>query len=167
MNYKAIIDRALVLATEGHYGQKRKGGEPYITHPIAVANIAAELLNHPARWIEIFLTGESDRNALEMVMRVLALGHDLEEDTDMTAEFYINNLVVDAGLDTGLADIMIASLKRLNKNNYPTYLDYILGVKLDPWARLPKIADLTHNISNLDKGSLKEKYELSKYILEN
>ena len=39
----AIIERAYAVADKAHDGQKRQSGEPYITHPLAVAQILAEL----------------------------------------------------------------------------------------------------------------------------
>ncbi len=39
----AVISRAYAVAKEKHEGQKRQSGEPYITHPLAVAQILAEL----------------------------------------------------------------------------------------------------------------------------
>ncbi|MCL1898092.1 MAG: HD domain-containing protein, partial [Micrococcales bacterium] len=38
-----LVERAYVLADKAHAGQMRKSGEPYITHPVAVATILAEL----------------------------------------------------------------------------------------------------------------------------
>lgn len=37
------IVRAFEIAEQAHRGQKRKSGEPYITHPVAVAEILGEL----------------------------------------------------------------------------------------------------------------------------
>ena len=39
----AVVERAYLVAEQAHEGQKRKSGEPYITHPIAVAQILADL----------------------------------------------------------------------------------------------------------------------------
>lgn len=39
----SVIERAYIVAEQAHDGQKRKSGEPYITHPIAVAQILADL----------------------------------------------------------------------------------------------------------------------------
>src|SRR5699024_4466692 len=39
----SIIDRAYQVAQRAHTGQYRKSGDPYITHPVAVATILAEL----------------------------------------------------------------------------------------------------------------------------
>ena len=42
-----LIERAYGVAAQWHSGQKRKSGDPYITHPLAVATILAELgMNH-------------------------------------------------------------------------------------------------------------------------
>ena len=39
----SVIERAYTVAERAHEGQKRRSGEPYITHPIAVAQILADL----------------------------------------------------------------------------------------------------------------------------
>src|SRR4051812_1144115 len=39
----ALISRAYETAADAHTGQTRKSGEPYVTHPVAVAKIVAEL----------------------------------------------------------------------------------------------------------------------------
>src|SRR5690606_14288534 len=39
----AVIERAYEVAAQAHKGQKRQSGEPYITHPVAVAQILADL----------------------------------------------------------------------------------------------------------------------------
>ena len=44
-----LIKRAFVIARDAHEGQFRSSGEPYITHPVAVASIIAEMhLDHEA-----------------------------------------------------------------------------------------------------------------------
>ena len=62
-----LVKRAFVVARDAHEGQTRSSGEPYITHPVAVAGIIAEMkLDH------------------EAVMA--ALLHDVIEDTPYTEE---------------------------------------------------------------------------------
>src|SRR3954469_2944218 len=39
----SLIERAYTVAEQAHRGQKRRSGEPYITHPVAVAQIIADL----------------------------------------------------------------------------------------------------------------------------
>jgi GTP pyrophosphokinase len=45
----ALVERAYAVAAHWHHGQKRKSGHPYITHPVAVARIVADLgMDHQA-----------------------------------------------------------------------------------------------------------------------
>ncbi|WP_214103430.1 HD domain-containing protein [Acrocarpospora catenulata] len=68
-----LLERAYAVAAYWHRGQRRHSGEPYITHPVAVATATAEL-------------------SLGLELRCAALLHDLLEDTDcpestLTEEF--------------------------------------------------------------------------------
>ena len=63
----ALIERAYAAAEQAHDGQKRKSGEPYITHPVAVAQILADLGIGPKTI-------------------AAALLHDTVEDTDYTLD---------------------------------------------------------------------------------
>jgi hypothetical protein len=53
------------------------------------------------------------------------------------------------------------------KKGEEDYVDYLFRVKTHKWARMVKIADLTHNMSDLAPGNLRDKYSISKYFLEN
>jgi GTP pyrophosphokinase len=63
----SILSRAYVLAESSHRGQMRKSGEPYITHPLAVTLILAEL-------------------GAETTTLTASLLHDTVEDTDVTLD---------------------------------------------------------------------------------
>jgi len=63
----ALLQRAYDVADEKHAGQKRKSGDPYITHPLAVAAILAEL-------------------GMDTTTLVAALLHDTVEDTGYSLE---------------------------------------------------------------------------------
>ncbi len=63
----SVIERAFDAAARAHAGQKRKSGDPYITHPVAVASILAELGMTPPTL-------------------AAALLHDTVEDTDYTLD---------------------------------------------------------------------------------
>src|SRR5690606_14343872 len=63
----ALLQRAYDVAEEKHRGQLRKSGDPYITHPLAVATILAEL-------------------GMDTTTLVAALLHDTIEDTDYSLE---------------------------------------------------------------------------------
>ncbi|NEK65468.1 MAG: HD domain-containing protein, partial [Xanthomonas perforans] len=62
-----ILRRAWEVGASAHAGQTRKSGEPYITHPVAVAGVLAEL-------------------GLDMESLIAAILHDTIEDTPLTRE---------------------------------------------------------------------------------
>ena len=64
-NDEEILKKAYLYASEGHLNQKRASGEPYITHPLQVANYLADL-------------------SMDIETVVSAILHDLIEDTDVT-----------------------------------------------------------------------------------
>lgn len=64
---QAAIERAFALGQKAHLGQKRKSGEPYFTHPVAVAHILADL--------------GGDRDTI-----IAGLLHDTVEDTPITID---------------------------------------------------------------------------------
>ena len=142
-----IREKALEFATAAHQGQKRKDGKDYITHPIAVAEIAVKLakesfgITHPARLDSIF---------------VISLLHDVIEDTPATLD--------DIGHSFGL--IVALGVKKLTRTT-ETYFDFIISLtKYDELAaKIVKLADLRHNMSDLNEGTLKDKYRFAEYIL--
>ena len=87
----ALIDRAVDYAREKHKDQKRKDGSPYIIHPLAVAEIVAEI-------------------GLDTDAILGALLHDCIEDTDSTYDdiarvFPMFPLTVD-GLEEGMKKLL-------------------------------------------------------------
>lgn len=153
-----LYSAALLIAMEGHKGQLRKDGRAYITHPIAVAgNIIKLFPKYAAGW---------PRETL--IIQAVALVHDLEEDTHIDNKEFIRRLL-SSGIelsDKEQINIMEA-LNVLNKNNHSSYLKYILACRENEIARMVKLADLMHNLSDLEKGSLKDKYQLAYHILDN
>lgn len=108
---------ALAFARKKHQGQMRHGGEEYITHPMAVAEI-------------LYKKDLPDEYVLA------ALFHDLLEDTDATEE-EISAL--------GGEDVLLA-VKLLTKEKGYSMSDYIEGIKKNPLAREVKAADRLHNL---------------------
>lgn len=111
------VQRALNFATQKHKGQKRIGGDDYITHPVAVC----EMLKKQGY-------GED--------FQVTALFHDLLEDTNAT-EVEI--------LEYGNHDILTA-VKLLTKEKDYDMKKYVEGIKGNQIAFVVKCADRLHNL---------------------
>lgn len=140
-----IIERAFHFAKEAHKGIRRRSGEPYILHPIAVAKIASQ---------EIGLGSTSI---------CAALLHDVVEDTDVTLE----------ELAQEFPKAVIDVLKLLTHKEDVPYFDYVRAIKANPIAVRIKLADIAHNSDqsrcpNLTPEQLRyfrNKYETAKAIL--
>ena len=117
MTARERYDRALAFAMKKHEGQFRIGGEPYITHPVAVAELIRE-------------TG------LGLDYQITALFHDLLEDTDASEEEI---------LELGGSQVLEA-VKLLTKEKGYSMADYIAGIKANPMAFAVKAADRLHNL---------------------
>ena len=117
MDDSGMLQRALAFAKAKHNGQKRIGGDDYITHPIAVCEIVK-------------------RQGFGESYQITALFHDLLEDTDATeAEI----------LKYGSPEILEA-VKRLTKKKGYKMEEYICAIKQNPIAFAVKAADRLHNL---------------------
>ncbi len=111
------FEKALAFATEKHQGQTRKGGEPYIMHPVAVAQLLKEQ--------------DCDEDT-----QICGLFHDLLEDTDATEEEicqYGNEAILEA-------------VRLLTKQKGYRMAVYIAAIKANPMAKAVKAADRLHNL---------------------
>ena len=117
MPYSERVEKALSFATEKHKGQKRIGGDDYITHPVAVCEKVKNLG-----------FGED--------YQITALFHDLLEDTDATEEEI---------LKYGSSEILEA-VKLLTKEKGYVMSEYIGAIKANPIAFAVKAADRLHNL---------------------
>ena len=144
------LDTALDFAKKAHDGQTRKigtdKGKPYIIHPFRV--FQRILKKGIVEGIE--------------VIGPAALLHDSIEDG------YINGVKVTAQtlLDAGFSQDVVDTVSALSRDkNKETYFDFIMRVKKNYYAVIVKLADLEDNMSDLEEGSLKDKYRLAHYIL--
>ena len=108
----------MAFATQKHEGQTRKLGEPYITHPVAVAEMMVE-------------------KGLSEDYVIAALFHDLLEDTDATEKE-----ISDIG-----GEVVLEAVKLLTKTPDYQMDSYIAKIKQNPIARAVKAADRLHNLS--------------------
>ena len=111
------VKRAIEFATQKHKGQKRIGGNDYISHPIAVYEMVK-------------------KQGYDEDFQITALFHDLLEDTNATEEeilFY------------GSQNVLTA-VKLLTKEKGYDMKTYIDGIKANPIAFAVKSADRLHNL---------------------
>ena len=153
-----IRHKVLEFATKAHEGQTRwDKAIPYITHPIAVAELASKSREY--RYL-------NSQGKLELY--IVCACHDIAEDCDITLdqiEEFLRSLDPKREyFDTGA---VIHALDKITKteDDKGNYLGYILRVKSSYLSKICKIFDLQHNMSDLKKGSMLDKYQLAHYIL--
>jgi guanosine-3',5'-bis(diphosphate) 3'-pyrophosphohydrolase len=137
---KILLRNAFEMAVEAHKTMRRKSGEPYILHPLAVAKICVE---------EIGLGIRSS---------ICALLHDTVEDTDITLddikrEFGEEIARIVDGL-TKISNVMDTNSSQQAEN----FKKILLTLTDDPRVILIKLADRIHNMRTLD--SLKREKQL-------
>jgi len=117
------LEDAIILATEAHKGQIDKAGEPYILHPLRV----------------MFSFAPYEREE-----RMVAVLHDVIEDTDLTAESLFN-----AGVPAEVVGAVVAmTFTALDKSAGMTYWEFIKDrVCKHPLARRVKRHDIADNMS--------------------
>lgn len=134
------IELAESIARQAHEGQTRWDKKtPYITHPEA---IVAALRFHGVTHEHMIAT---------------AWLHDVVEDTDIT----LRQLQ-----EMGVHSQVIGAVDAMTKRSGETYLERIKRARNNPIARVVKQEDIGHNLSDLKKGSMRDKYQLARYILE-
>jgi GTP pyrophosphokinase len=124
------VERAYLLAAEAHSEQKRKTGEPYIIHPIAVARIVAEELELGANPI------------------ITAFLHDVVEDTDYTIEQIRERFGDDVARLVG-AVTKQKKAKYQHSKQVDNFRQILESVSFDIHALLVKLADRLHNMRTL------------------
>jgi GTP pyrophosphokinase len=137
---RELLRTAFEMATEAHKTMRRKSGEPYILHPIAVAMIAA------------------DEIGLGVRSTICALLHDTVEDTDITLddikrEFGNEIAKIVDGL-TKIATVMDTNSSQQAEN----FKKILLTLTDDPRVILIKLSDRLHNMRTMD--SMKKEKQL-------
>ena len=124
-----LLQRAYEVAEERHADQLRRSGDPYITHPLAVANILAEL--------------EMDTTTL-----IAALLHDTVEDTGYTLEALTEEFGTEVGhLVDGVTKLDKVALGTAAEGE--TIRKMILAMARDPRVLVIKVADRLHNMRTM------------------
>lgn len=121
----ALIERAYAVAERAHEGQKRRSGEPYITHPVAVAQILADL-------------------GIGAKTLAAALLHDTVEDTEYTLDLVRHNFGDEVAM-------LVDGVTKLDKLKYgdsaqaETVRKMVVAMSKDIRVLVIKLADRLHN----------------------
>ena len=133
-----LIERSIGIALKSHKGQKDKAGLPYILHPLTVMN-------------KVTAADE----------KVVAVLHDVIEDTDITIEDLE---------EYEIPDFVIEAVDAISKRDDEEYMEYIKRCGENGIARRVKLADLEHNTQQdrikYVKASTLKRYQEAKLYLK-
>lgn len=144
-HHRELILKAYEFAKEKHKDQKRKTGEPYVVHPVSVANILAEL-------------------GMDAETVIAALLHDVLEDTDATYE------EVKERFGESVANL-VEGVTKIGKIKYKSdqvenYRKLILATAKDPRVIILKLADRLDNMRSLWVFGEEKRRRIAKETLE-
>jgi guanosine-3',5'-bis(diphosphate) 3'-pyrophosphohydrolase len=129
------IQRAYIYSAKQHEGQLRKSGEPYMVHPLSVAQIVVAM-------------------GLDESSICSALLHDTIEDTSTTAED-LNRLFGQevAGIVDGVTKLSGVNFKRKEGRQAESFRKFLMAMTKDIRVLLLKLADRLHNMRTLNHMS--------------
>ena len=117
------IEKAYLLAKEAHEGQKRHTGEPYITHPVAVATILAQMRMDPPTIMA-------------------AIMHDVIEDTYVEKQDFINQFGKEvADLVDGVTKLTQINFESHAQAQAENFRKMVMAMARDIRVILVKLAD--------------------------
>ena len=135
---------ALATAQMAHLGQKRRSGEPYLTHPVEVANIVN--MYYPE----------------DPVLCAAALLHDSLEDAlkmgNVTDNADMESLIAGSFGNPSVGERALSIVKSLTHSKGVEYSDYVLDLSSDPDVLKIKLSDMLHNLRSSPSDKQKEKY---------
>ena len=130
LNTDQII-KAYEYSKKAHEGQKRRSGEPYITHPLSVANILVDL--------------QMDQESI-----IVALLHDVVEDTGVSLEQIQKEFgSTVATLVDGVTKISKIDFRNIHQKQSENIRKMIVAMGKDVRVLLVKLADRLHNLRTL------------------
>jgi guanosine-3',5'-bis(diphosphate) 3'-pyrophosphohydrolase len=135
------LSKAYNFALEAHKNQKRVSGSPYVVHPVAVADILAEL-------------------KLDSATIITGLLHDTIEDTKTTYDVVLKEFGKEvADLVDGVTKISALEEKAAFNSQAENFRKLILATSKDIRVLLVKLADRLHNMRTIDafKSDVKKK----------
>jgi RelA/SpoT family (p)ppGpp synthetase len=145
---RAKVGRAFEFGALAHTGQTRASGQPYISHPVAVAAIIAEL-------------------RLDVESICAAILHDVIEDTPMGVEDIRKEFGEDvANIVDGVSKLDQLSFTNRGEAQVESFRKMMLAMIEDIRVILVKLSDRLHNMRTLDALAPEKRVRISKETLE-
>lgn len=142
------IEEAYILAKKAHEGQKRHTGEPYITHPVAVALILAGMRMDPATIMAAIL-------------------HDVIEDTSVEKQDLVKQFGKEvADLVDGVTKLTQIEFENRAQAQAENFRKMVMAMARDIRVILVKIADRLHNMKTIGCLSPEKRRRIAKETLE-
>ena len=142
------VQQAYEFGAAAHKGQKRLSGEPYISHPIAAANILADL--------------HVDAETI-----IAAILHDVIEDTPTAMEQLVEQFGREvADLVDGVTKLDQIKFKSRQEAQAESFRKMLLAMVRDIRVILVKLADRTHNMRTLDAMPLPKRRSIARETLD-
>ncbi len=143
-----LIARAYDFSAAVHKGQKRASGEPYLTHPVQVAGVIAEL-------------------KLDVPSVATALLHDTVEDTLTTLGEIEEKFGAEiAALVDGVTKISQISFTSREEKQAENFRKMLVAMARDIRVILVKLADRTHNMRTLESLSPERQHDIAQETLD-
>ncbi|MDD5168998.1 MAG: bifunctional (p)ppGpp synthetase/guanosine-3',5'-bis(diphosphate) 3'-pyrophosphohydrolase [Syntrophales bacterium] len=143
-----LIEKAYVFSATVHQGQLRLSGEPYLTHPMEVAGILADM-------------------KLDAATIITGLLHDTVEDTLTTLEQLENSFGKDvAQLVDGLTKISKITYASQEERQAENFRKMILAMSTDIRVLLVRLVDRVHNMRTLQYQTPEKQQFISKETME-
>ncbi|MFK7861842.1 MAG: bifunctional (p)ppGpp synthetase/guanosine-3',5'-bis(diphosphate) 3'-pyrophosphohydrolase [Granulosicoccus sp.] len=131
----ADVSRAFVLAREAHTGQTRSSGEPYITHPVAVAGLVFDM-------------------GLDHMSVMAALMHDVLEDTPVSRDHLVEVFGEEVThIVDGVSKLNHLSFRSKAEAQAESFMKMLLAMVTDLRVIMIKLGDRLHNMRTI--GSLR------------
>jgi GTP pyrophosphokinase len=144
----AALYRTYCFAAEAHRGQKRKSGEPYITHPLAVAHILADM-------------------QMDLVSIQTALLHDVLEDTKVSFETTRQEFGEDvARCVDGVTKLSKISFANREDRQAESLRKMLLAMTTDIRVIIVKLADRLHNMRTIESLSREKQENIAQETIE-
>ncbi|RUO73684.1 bifunctional GTP diphosphokinase/guanosine-3',5'-bis pyrophosphate 3'-pyrophosphohydrolase [Idiomarina seosinensis] len=142
------VEQAFIVANDAHSSQKRSSGEPYITHPVAVASLLADM-------------------RLDQETLMAALLHDVIEDTETQREDLAELFgATVANLVEGVSKLDKLQFDSKEEAQAENYRKMIMAMVQDIRVILIKLADRTHNMRTIQHLRPDKRRRIARETLE-